>query len=201
MLTNEQLDKANAFGESLRLAVHERSLPATSRVRAAGSCLSIAQDHHHAIVVLLGARLFAPCFALLRVEFEAYVRGEWLALCAADLEVSAFLNGDEPPRIGVMLAALEDTEAFRERRLTQIKKAHWRTLCGYTHTGGIHVQRWNTEDGIEANYSEDGLVEMLRFADIVASLAVLGVLALGDDAEASEKVLKQLKERVGQHEF
>lgn len=196
MFTSEQLDRANTFGESLRLAVHERSLPATNRVRAAGSCFSIAQDHHHAIVVLLGAQLYASCFALLRVEFEAYIRGEWLALCAADSEVSAFLNGDEPPKIDLMLGALEATEAFKERRLTQIKKAHWRALCGYTHTGGIHVQRWNTADGIEANYSREELLEMLRFADIVASLAVLGVLALANDVDASEKVLKQLKARV-----
>jgi hypothetical protein len=196
MFTNEQLDKANTFGESLRLAVHERSLPATSRVRAAGSCFSIAQDHHHAIVVLLGAQLYASCFALLRVEFEAYVRGEWLALCATDAEVSAFLNGDEPPKIDLMLSALETTEAFKERRLTQIKKANWRALCSYTHTGGIHVQRWNTADGIEANYSVAELLEMLRFADIVASLSVLGVLALANDVDASQKVLEHLKARV-----
>ena len=197
MLSNEQLDKANIFGEALRQAVHDRSLPATNRVRAAGSCFSIAQDHHRAIVVLLGERLYASCFALLRVEFEAYVRGEWLALRATDTEVSSFLNGNEPPKIGVLLAALETTEAFKSRRLTQIKKVNWSALCGYTHTGGIHVQRWNTSDGIEANYSAEEILEVLRFADIVASLAVLGVLALANDVGASEKILEALKSRVG----
>ena len=197
MLSNEQLDSANTFGESLRLAVDERSLPATMRVRAAASCFSIAQDHHHAIVMLLGAQLYASCFALLRVEFEAYVRGEWLALCASDSEVSSFVNGDEPPKISSLLAALELTEAFKSGRLTQIKNANWRALCGYTHTGGIHIQRWNTGDAIEANYSVVEILEMLRFSDIVVSLAVLGILALANDVDASERVLKQLKSRVG----
>ena len=87
MLTDQQLDDANAYGEWLRLAVHERELPANDRVRASGSCLAIAQDHHHAIIVLLGARLYASSFALVRIAFEAYVRGEWLDLCASAADI------------------------------------------------------------------------------------------------------------------
>jgi len=167
-------------------------------VRAAGSCLGIAQDHHHAIVVLLDARLYASCFALLRVAFEAYVRGEWLALCATDTQVRKFLNGREPPNIDKLLGALERKDAFKEGRLSLIKKRNWKALCGYTHTGGIHVQRWNTSDGIEANYSIAELLEVLRFADIVATLSVLGVLSLADDAETSEKLLERFKARMGE---
>lgn len=92
-----ELDSANAFGEFLRLAVHEKPLPATPRVQAAAGCLLIAQDHHHAIVVLLASRIYASVFALIRIQFEAYIRGEWLSLCASDLEVTKFLHGDEPP--------------------------------------------------------------------------------------------------------
>jgi hypothetical protein len=196
MLTDKQLNDANAYGEWLRLAVHEKSLPANNRVRAAGSCLGIAQDHHHAIIVLLGARLYASCFALLRVAFEAYVRGEWLALCATDTQVQEFLKGQEPPKIDELLEALALKEAFKEGLLSLIKKRNWKALCGYTHTGGIHVQRWNTSDGIEANYSTAELLEILRFSDIVATLSALGVLYLADDAENSEKLLERFKVRV-----
>ena len=198
MLTDKQLNNANAYGEWLRLAVHEKNLPANNRVRAAGSCLGIAQDHHHAIVVLLDARLYASCFALLRVAFEAYVRGEWLALCATDTQVRQFLKGREPPKIDELLDALARKDAFKEGRLSLIKKRKWKALCGYTHTGGIHVQRWNTSDGIEANYSTEELLEVLRFADIVATISVLGVLSLADDAETSEKLLERFKARMGE---
>lgn len=196
MLTDEQLNDANAYGEYLRLAVHEKNLPAGDRVRAAASCLAIAQDHHHAVVVLLDARLYASCFALLRVAFEAYVRGEWLALCAKDAQIRRFLNGREPPKIDKQLVALAQTDVFKEGRLSLIKKENWKALCGYTHTGGIHVQRWNTSDGIEPNYSTAELLEVLRFADIVATLSVLGVLSLANDADASEKLLVRFKARM-----
>src|SRR5471030_911955 len=59
-----ELESANVFGEFLRLAVHEKPLPATPRVQAAAGCLIIAQDHHHAIVVLLGSRIYASVFCV-----------------------------------------------------------------------------------------------------------------------------------------
>ena len=133
----------------------------------------------HKIIMLLGARLYASCFALLRVAFEAYVRGEWLALCTTDTQVQKFLGGWEPPNIDKMLGALARKNAFEDGRLSLIKNRNWKALCGYTHTGGIQVQRWNTSDGIEANYSTAELLEVLRFAEIVATLSVLGVLVLG----------------------
>ena len=46
--------------------------------------LSVAQDHHCAIVLLLQEGLCASAFALLRLEFEAYLRGAWLAHCASE---------------------------------------------------------------------------------------------------------------------
>jgi len=196
MLTDKQVNDANAYGEWLRLAVHERNLPASNRVRAAASCFSIAQDHHHAIVVLLEAGLYASCFALLRVAFEAYVRGEWLALCATDAQVRQFLKGREPPKIDVLLGTLKRRDVFKEGVLSIIKKRSWKALCAYTHTGGLHVQRWNTSRGIEPNYSIDELLEVLRFADIVATLSVLGVVSLMNDEQLAEKLLKRFKARV-----
>jgi hypothetical protein len=111
-----QLDSGAAdYLNFLGRSIHDCEMPGNLRVRVAASCLAIAQDHHHAIVVLLDHALFASSFALLRCEFEAYVRGEWLALCATDEEVEAFSNGDEPPPMRRMLEALENTAAFAEK--------------------------------------------------------------------------------------
>jgi hypothetical protein len=200
MLTDNELNAATAYGEWLRLAVHERELSASQRVRAAAGCLAIAQNHHHAIVVLLHSRLYASVLALVRVALEAYVRGEWLWLCATDAEVRRFLKGREPPGINLLLEALEKTPAFQEQALSKIKKRIWKSMCGYTHTGGLHVQRWMTADGIEPNYSKEelleALLEALRFADIVASLSVLGVLTIANDDVTAQKVLDRYKARM-----
>ncbi len=88
---------ARKYVRWLNRALYEKALPANDRVRAAASCLAIAQEHHHSIVLLVKHSLYASSFALIRVVFEAYVRGKWLALCATDAQVQQFWKGREPP--------------------------------------------------------------------------------------------------------
>ncbi len=195
MIKNEEIIAAGNYVELLRLSVHELDVPNNSRTRAAGSCFAIAQEHHHAIVKLIEFGLFASAFALVRVEFEAYVRGEWLSQCAGDAIIEAFLRGKEPPRINCLLSELEMLESFNKKILSQIKQKNWKTMCGFTHTGGLQVQRWNTEDGIEANYSEEEVLEVLGFAEIIASLAVIGVARLAGNDLLANRTLEALKSR------
>lgn len=196
MLTTEEIGLAGNYVEQLRLSVHELEVPSNNRARAAGSCLAIAQEHHHAIVRLIEERLFASSFALLRIEFETYVRGEWLLQCASDLMIDAFLRGKEPPRIYCLLTDLEMTESFNEKLLSQIKSQTWKSMCAYTHTGGLHVQRWNTEDGIEPNYSREEVLEVLKFAETIASLAVISVAQLARNDGLAIRTLNAFKERI-----
>ena len=187
------VDYLNWLGHS----ISECELPASLRVRVAASCLAITQDHHHAIVALLDHALFASSFALLRCEFEAYVRGEWLALCATDIEVEDFSDGKEPPKIGAMLEALEKTPAFAEKILSSIKASSWSAMCAYTHTGGLHVQRWGTGLVIEPNYSSVEIQEALSFAEVIGALSVVGVASLANNEKIAEAVLAKVKERTG----
>lgn len=195
-----ELDSANAFGEFLRLAVHEKPLPATPRVQAAAGCLIIAQDHHHAVVVLLGSRIYASVFALIRIQFEACIRGEWLSLCATDLEVTKFLRGDEPPKLSVMISALEQKAAFQDQILSKIRTASWASMCGYTHTGGLHVQRYLTPESIESSFARTEILEVLNFSEIIVSLSVMGVLLLAQDEIGAISVMERFKARMLENE-
>lgn len=192
-----ELESANVFGEFLRLAVHEKPLPATPRVQAAAGCLIIAQDHHHAIVVLLG---YASVFALIRIQFEAYIRGEWLSVCATDLEVTKFLRGDEPLKLTAMISALERTTAFQDQILSKIKTTSWASMCGYTHTGGLHVQRYLTTDSIESSFAWTEILEVLNFSEIIVSLSVMGVLLLAQDETGAISIMERFKARMLENE-
>lgn len=89
-------------------------------------------------------------------------------------------------------------ESFNEMVLSQIKEKTWKTMCAYTHTGGLQVQRWNTEGGIEANYSHGEVLEVLKFAEIIASLSVVGVARLANDEALAIRTLEAFKKRVGE---
>jgi hypothetical protein len=70
-------------------------------------------------------------------------------------------------------------------------------MCAYTHTGGLHIQRWNTSDGIEPNYSPEEVLEVLAFAEFVGVMSVLGMAELANDEDLALRLLNKIKERAG----
>lgn len=196
MNTVERIRTAAEYVEWLRQSLQDRELPSDDRGRAAAACFAIVQDHHHAITVLQQQRLYASGFALLRVAFEAYVRGEWLANCATEVEIRCFIQGKEPPRIGQLIAALENTPAFDAGALSATKLKHWDTMCAYTHTGGLHIQRWVTAEAIEPSYTPKEIQEVLFFAELVSTMSALGIACLVNDDLLAESIFRQFKERL-----
>lgn len=174
---------------------YEKSLPASTRVRVAASCFGIAQEHHHSIVLLIENGLYGSSFSLLRCSFEAYVRGQWMSHCATDKQVQKYAEGWEPPRINELLAAVEQTPGFSERVLSRVKDQAWNAMCAYTHSGGLHIQRWNTSDGVEPNYSVFEVLEVIGFAESIGALSALGIVELANDDELALEMLVKFKER------
>jgi hypothetical protein len=193
MITSERLQSAGELVEWLRLSVHEHNLPATNRSRASAGCFGIAQDHHHAIVVLICHRLYASSFSLLRIEFEAFIRGLWLWFCASNEQVEKFVAGSEPPQINVLLNSVEMTPGFTEKVLSGIKSKNWRALCAYTHTGGLHIQRWNSNEAVEPNYEPDEIEEVLSFAELIAMMSALGIAQVASDNSLAQKILERMQ--------
>lgn len=197
MVAPERIKEAGEFVEWLRLSVHEIQLPESTRVRAAGSCYAIAQDHHHAIVFLIEHRLYASSFALMRLAFEAYTRGLWLASCASDEQVEKFMFKNwKLPKIDPLITAIEKTEGFKNKELSRLKADSWSFLNSYTHTGGLHVQRWNTSGGIEPNYSPEQVGSILRFSETIGAMSVLGIAELGLYDEIGQQVLAKIDEHL-----
>jgi hypothetical protein len=197
MIPPEPPKAASELVDWIRQGVNEQPLPASNRNRASAACFGIAQEHHHAIVLLMQHYVYAPSFSLLRVAFEAYVRGVWLSLCASDSEVESFLAGDKPPKIDHLLAAIEQDPCFSEKVLSCIKGQSWKAMCGYTHTGGLHVQRWNTAAAIEPNYEVAEVVEVLRFAEVIALMSVAGIARLAGNGALGLKAQTKLEELAG----
>lgn len=193
MISSNRLESAIEYVEWIRQAVHDTTLIDSNRNRAAASCFAISQDHHHAIVLLIEHRLYASSFSLMRSAFEAFVRGEWLSQCATDGEVDKFLACGEPPRINELLSAIEKTAGFIERVLSKIKQQNWEAMCGYTHTGGLHVQRWNTSGAIEPNYTSDEIEEILELTELIATMSALGLARIAGNDELALKILEKVK--------
>ena len=191
-----RLSGAGEYVEKLRLLVHEKQIPPTHRARTATACLALAQEHHHSIVLLCEHLLYGSAFALTRVSFEAYVRGEWLVSCATDEQVEDFAIAKEPPKLDILIGQIEAQPTFSKGTLSEIKARNWKTMCAYTHSGGLHVQRWQTPDSVEPNYSMREVDEVLHFAEIIGTLAAIATIGLSSDEDAAELLLKKFRERM-----
>ena len=138
---------------------------ANTRKRVVASCFAVVLDHFDAILTLLGRqpRICSSAFALMRLIYESYVRGLWLSYCATDDEIDRFSSGSfELPKTPKMIKAIELT-GFNTH-LSSIYSNNWKQLCDYTHTGALQIQLWNTETGIEPNYSDEEIIDVIRFS-------------------------------------
>lgn len=165
------------------------------KIRVAATCFMIALGHYSAIIVLLCNHHPSSAFALLRVVFESYVRGQWIAHCASEIEVTSFLKNKELPKINVLIERLEKTDSFKKQVLSKIKKCSWKAMCAYTHTGSLQVLCWNTSEAICPSYSYDEVRELLSFTETIGAHAVYGIACLAKDERIAEEVLARHRAR------
>jgi len=97
-----------------------------------------------------------------------------------------------------LLDALEQNPAFTDRFLSALKHKLWAAMCAYTHTGGLHVQRWNTVKAIEPAYDPKEIESVLHFAEFIGSLSVIGFATVVNDEVLSQAVLDQVQLRAQQ---
>ena len=176
------------------------SVPANDRAIIAAACQDVALEHHKAIVLSTRNSFHASAFGLVRLQFEAYVRGAWLRHSASDEQVARFKERDKLDRnFGELIADLEGQEAFNVGVLSRIKDQSWKEMNSFTHTGLLQVVRRITSTRVEAMYPEEEVVGTLDFVDSVALWSALAIVdvVLGEPQE-KEKLATQLLERMEQ---
>jgi len=186
------LANAEEMMRFLAVTLHELVMPANLRSRVATACLGVALDHHHAITILVANERLASAFALARPVFESFLRGTWLIHCATDDQVNSFSTGWSPPKIDRLLEDIENKPGYDGKVLSAIKASTWNSMCEYTHTGGLQIQRWQTESSVEPKYSNDEVEEVLAFTNLFVSLAAIEMVGICGSEEKFEALTKSL---------
>lgn len=192
MISNSRMIEANCLAAWLTLGEH-CPLP-QDRARTAASCFGVAQEHHHAILALLFKSLYAPAYSLLRLQYEAYVRGLWLMDCASDAQVDAFVAGRGAPEVDELVTLIEDTPAFARCVLTGVRANAWRVVRDYWQT--VPLQRW-TISTPQPNYTFAEADEVLHIAEIVAVGSTADLAQLAGNDKLAGQLLAELKLLVG----
>jgi hypothetical protein len=166
-------------------------VPSDLRTRLAGGCLDMAFEHHKAVILLIAHRLNGSALSILRLLFEAYVRGVWLHQCASEIDLKRFLEERSDRTFASLLDDIEALEGFSDGVLSAVKRQAWKAMCSFAHTGFQQVVRRNRDSTIEPDYDEAELLETLNFADAVALLAAIETSILAGDHQLAVDFLEK----------
>lgn len=139
----------------------------------------LALEHARSILRLVEIGNYASAFALVRCEFECFVRGAWLYHRATDAEVEHFIEKDDIKlTMSKLIEALEAEPPFQNGLLSSVKAKAWEPMNGYTH-GGIHqISRRLQGDFIEPAFEEESLLEVIQFAGTMSLIGFSEIAAM-----------------------
>jgi hypothetical protein len=170
------------------------AIDASVRNRVSAGLLHLSIEHHGAIQLLISNKPYphyGSACALLRPQFEGFVRGIWFQHCASERELNNFINHCEPPKIDQLILAIETVPGYEEGLLKATKQNVWRVMCGYTHGGFMQVGSRNAATEIVSNYSEEQLVELLSAACSITLLAAIAFTNLLNNQAMANEILSE----------
>lgn len=138
---NERISQSENLIHWLDRLIEGKSVPTNERAVIVAGCLNLSLEHHKSIVLTTTAEFYGSALALVRLQFEAYIRGVWLLYCATDQAIEKFKNDKLDVSMGTMINALEKKDAFNIGVLSNIKNDSWSAMNSFTHTGGIANQQ------------------------------------------------------------
>jgi len=198
-LLGTALQKAAALQEWLGRQVSGRQLAGDFRTRVVAVSFGVAQEHQRGIVDLLRARTpnYSSALALLRPQFDAYIRGMWLALCATEVQLERFSTGGSPPNMPAMIDAIDKVPGGGVwPAVRKIYDDWWDEMSGLTHTGVQHLARWTSGAVLEPAADPLELVGVVDFASRIALLSTAGVALMATDAIDVKTLLDEGRTRL-----
>jgi|SRR5579863_9658146 len=151
-------------------------------------------DHHAAIMALLSQKHYGSAFALVRAQFETFMRANWVIGCASDKEAAKITVKEfEFPSMGDIVSACD--KAFGTDQFFQsIKKQGWSAMNSYTHSGIRQLTRRFNNGKVEPNYSEAEIEEVINATTTTVLLQgklFCGIVGKHREAEQMEALVTE----------
>jgi len=176
---------------------YKLSIPSNERSVICVMCFDLAIEHHAAIFQLFESGLRGSMFALLRIQFEALVRGQYFQFCATENQMELFRKDkDFVKNLGEMITATEGKIGDKLGVLSNFKKKSYTFMNSFTHTGYQHLTRRMDQEGKfgAVNYPDQEVLQVLQTSRSFALLSYAGLATLGGDKKFVEEYLEKCKE-------
>jgi len=171
------------------LAMDGVGFPSSDRANISVSLLHLSMEHQRGIHTLVDKRFDGSAFALLRPQFEAFVRGLWFSRCSKDTDVSKFISGKEPPRIKQLIDDIEKTDGYKNGALGRKKLKLWTYLNDLTHGGFFQVASRNSDGEIQGRYRDEHIDWLLTESISMSLLASIEIAKVANNQSLSNELV------------
>ncbi|MEZ8741086.1 DUF5677 domain-containing protein [Photobacterium swingsii] len=183
--------KVNRWAQSLK--THSRSLSlekADNRKKLSLALMYLSNEHFHSILHLCNRGIPASGFALLRPQYEAYIRGLWINYCATDEQVNrVYADKGFKKNNFDMLSALESLNKFSDGRLTHLNSVVWDKSHDFSHGGSIQA-KWHIDgESIGSMYTNKEVNGLLTVSSSMSLSNSLSIAELCENAKVSQKLV------------
>ncbi len=193
MRIQNKIQKSEALIQWMDKRIDGLEISSDERSRISASCFDVALEHQKAIVLLIANKLVGSAFSLVRILFEAYIRGLWISKCATDKEIEDFKKNKLEKICDTLIHEIEQQDGFQDGILSKAKAANWKAMNSYTHSGFFQSVRRNKEETIEPNYEEEEILEILGFSDAIGMLTALQIALMAGNVELANDLLEKSK--------
>lgn len=157
-------------------------------------CFDLVIEHHASICKLYESNYYGSMFALIRVEYEALVKGFWLNHVASEECISKYKEEDVNIGFGTYIKLIESYLNTEEGALYTIKKQQYEIFSSFTHTGyQALVRRVNDTHIGSVNYKPSDIITVLKYSGIFSLLAAIQLAAMTENKELIDKAMNMLK--------
>lgn len=172
------LNKSFEIGEKVSKSVEGITINDNTKDLMIAAYLSLNIQHHFAILKLIELKIPSSAAALFRSLTDAYYRMTWLSSLGTDTDANEINTTDYnwpqtwklADKIDQFFSQLHD-ETITD--LHDILRKFSRATNGYTH-GGIEQLARQFKDGkIEANFTDEELIELLNGSNAFLSMTLL----------------------------
>lgn len=155
---------------------------------------SVAFEHAESAKLLIASGNFTSAIGLVRLQYEAFVRGMWLLYAASDVAVSRLLvelsqdtapRNEKLPMLAAMLDRLEGKAPEEAMELlVEFKEHSWKPLSSFVH-GGVHAIHRHGK-----GYPLPLLEQVLKASNGVSMMVGMLLVILAGDSANSGKIPK-----------
>jgi hypothetical protein len=191
-LLDNAIERSKRWMERSAALIDGVDFTASKRSRVAISLLHLSNEHHQGIHTLVQHGVIGSAFALLRPQFESFIRGAWFDQCASDDEISGFLEGKRRPKLDLLIAALEGTPAYAGSVLSEIMSSAGANFHDFTHGGVTQVKARITATEIRQAYDPAHICGLLDASVAIAYMASLAISTAAGTTELAGKLRDEI---------